>query len=219
MVLLLYNIRENGVDDRDPYKMYKTHSTLFSIKLHHGGVFTKLPNRKYNNSNITFVDMIDSDEFSVHEIVSMLEDLGHDGHKVMFYHFLKPCCNLDNGLEPLACDKDVVLLAKYVTEGLKLLEVYVEHEKTNPDIYTPPKPKILIMEELDDVEPRTSKARITPVAKKLVLDVNETGQSSVVGNDGSSQVPINNREGNTSPNVEVEDRTEGEDGTKVEHGP
>nr|GEW07263.1 transposase, mutator type [Tanacetum cinerariifolium] len=31
--------------------------------------------------------------------------------------------------------------------------------------------------------------------------------------------PVNNREGKTSPNVEVEDRTEGEDGTKVEHGP
>nr|GEY11112.1 RNA-directed DNA polymerase, eukaryota, reverse transcriptase zinc-binding domain protein [Tanacetum cinerariifolium] len=155
-------------------ELQKTHSTMFSIKLHHGGVFTKSPNRKYNNGNITFVDMIDNDEFFVHEIVSMLENLGHDGHKVMFYHFLKPCCDLDNGLEPLACDKDVVLLAKYVTEGLKLVEVYVEHEKTNPGIYTPPKLKILVIEVLDDVEPRTTKAGITLVAKKLVLDVNES---------------------------------------------
>ncbi|GJW22072.1 hypothetical protein Tco_0032694 [Tanacetum coccineum] len=68
----------------------KTDSTLFSIKLHHGGVFPKSQKRKYNNGKITFVDMIDSDEFFVHEIVSMLEDLGHDGHRVMFYHFLKP---------------------------------------------------------------------------------------------------------------------------------
>ncbi|GJU00847.1 mutator type transposase [Tanacetum coccineum] len=65
---------------------------------------------KYINGNITFVDMIDSDEFSVHEIDSMLEDLGQDGHRVMFYHFLKPSCDLDNGLEPIACDSDVVVL-------------------------------------------------------------------------------------------------------------
>ncbi|GJV15888.1 hypothetical protein Tco_1361211 [Tanacetum coccineum] len=169
--------------------------------------------------NINFVDMKDSDEFSVHEIDSMLEDLGHDGHMVMFYHFLKPCCDLDNGLEPLTSDKDVVLLAKYVTEGLKLFEVYVEYEKTNPDIYTPPTLKKLVIEELDDTEPRTSKTGIAPVAKKLVLDVNESesngkdkgktsgkgqssgkdqepyvvtfeeGKRSLVGNDGSSQVP------------------------------
>ncbi|GJV46112.1 hypothetical protein Tco_1430648 [Tanacetum coccineum] len=110
MVVSLYNIRDNGVHDRDPYKMYKLESTLFSIKLHYGGVFTKSPNRKYINGNITFVDMIDSEQFSVHEIDSMLEDLGQDGHRVMFYHFLKPGCDLDNGLEPIACDRDVVVL-------------------------------------------------------------------------------------------------------------
>ncbi|GJU35581.1 mutator type transposase [Tanacetum coccineum] len=187
----------------------KLESTLFSIKLHYGGVFTKSPNRKYINGNITFVDMIDSDEFSVHEIDSMLEDLGQDGHRVMFYHFLKPGCDLDNGLEPIACDRDVVVLGNYVTQGLKLVEVFVEHEKTNPDIYTPPKAKRIVIEELD-AEPIISKAGITPVARKIVLDVtnNQTcgkekgkssgkdlegqssgkdleGQSSAVGNDGS----------------------------------
>nr|GEW63433.1 polyamine oxidase 1 [Tanacetum cinerariifolium] len=123
---------------------------------------------KYNDDNNTFVDMIDSDEFSVHEIDSMLEDFGHDHHRVMFYHFLKPCYDLDNGLEPLASDKDVMFLAKYVTEGLKLIEVYVEYEKTNPHIYT------LEIEELDDAELRTSRGWITLVANKLVLDVNES---------------------------------------------
>ncbi|GKE30461.1 hypothetical protein Tco_1445845, partial [Tanacetum coccineum] len=144
-----------------------------------------------------------------HEIDSMLEDLGQDGHRVMFYHFLKPGCYLDNGLELIACDRDVVVLGNYVTQGLKLVEVFVEHEKTNPDIYTPPKAKIIVIEELD-VEPIISKAGITPVARKIVLDVtnNQTcgkekgkssgkdlerqssgkdleGKSSAVGNDGS----------------------------------
>nr|GEY23356.1 transposase, mutator type [Tanacetum cinerariifolium] len=164
----------------------------------------------------------------------MLEDFGHDHHRVMFYHFLKPCCDLDNGLEPLASDKDVVFLAKYVTEGLKLIEVYVEYEKTNPHIY------ILEIEELDDVELRTSRGWITLVANKLVLDVNESqssgkdkGQSSVpsqfVNDFYSSYDPyvesqdlnfdlfvnldlilpiINNKEGNARQNVEVKDEIE-----------
>nr|GEV53849.1 hypothetical protein [Tanacetum cinerariifolium] len=77
------------------------------------------------------------------------------------------------------------------------------------------KAKRLVIEELDDPEPRISKAGITPVAKKLVLNVNNKqtseknlegqsseknlegqssgkdleGKSSAVGNDGSSQVP------------------------------
>ncbi|GKD53901.1 hypothetical protein Tco_1287288, partial [Tanacetum coccineum] len=209
----------------------------FSIKLHNGGVFTISPNRKYNNGNINFVDMIDSEQFFVHEIDSMLEDLGQDGHRVMFYHFLKPGCDLDNGLEPLACDKDVVLLGNYVTQGPKLVEVFVEHEKTNPDIYTTPKSKRLLIEELDDAEPIISKAGITPVAKKLVLDVNNKkisgkdlegqssgkelegqrsgkdleGQSSAVGNDGSSQVPKGDEERHSEEETEVEDESDSED--------
>nr|GFB65514.1 polyamine oxidase 1 [Tanacetum cinerariifolium] len=188
MVVPLYNITDNGIHDCDPYKMYKPDSTMFSIKLHYGGVFIVSPNRKYNNANITFVDLIDSDQFSVHEIDSMLEDLGQDGHRVMSYHFLKPGCDLDNGLEPLAYQP--------------------RHIHT-------PKAKRLVIEELDDAEPRISKAGITPVAKKLVFNVNNKqtseknlegqssekdlegqssgkdleGKSSAVGNDGSSQVP------------------------------
>ena len=116
---------------------------------------------RFSNGNITFVDLIDSDELSIHEINYMLEDLCHDGHRVVFYHFLKLGCDLDNILEPLAIDKDVQLLDKYITEGLKLVDVDVEHEMTNPDIYIP-KPEKLVIKELDD-EPRTSRARITQV--------------------------------------------------------
>ncbi|PWA62796.1 hypothetical protein CTI12_AA361310 [Artemisia annua] len=100
----------NDIHDRNPYAMYNIKSTLFSIKLNHGGFFTSSPNRIYKDGKITFVDLIDCDEFSIHEIDSMLEDLEYDGRRVMFYHFLKPDYDLDNGLEPLACDKDILLL-------------------------------------------------------------------------------------------------------------
>ena len=176
------------------------------------------------------MDLIDCDEFSIHEIDSMLEDLEYDGRRVMFYHFLKPDYDLDNGLEPLACDNDILLLGKYVCEGLKLVDVYVEHEKTNPDLYSPAKPKKVVIEELDD-EPTTSRAGITPVAKKLVLNVNEgclgkdigqgsgkeqepyvvnseVGQSSAAANDGSSQVPsqfVNEFYSSYDPYVDTQD--------------
>ncbi|GJY00145.1 mutator type transposase, partial [Tanacetum coccineum] len=75
--------------------------------------------------------ILDSDEFSVHEMDSILEDSRHDGHRVMFYHFLKPFCDLDNGLEPLASDKDVVLLAKYVVEVAKKLVLDVNESQSS----------------------------------------------------------------------------------------
>ncbi|GKE01427.1 mutator type transposase, partial [Tanacetum coccineum] len=187
MVVPLYDIRDDVVHDRDPYKMYNC------------------------------------DQFSVHEIDSMLEDLGQDGHRVMFYHFLKPGYDLDNGLEPLACDKDVVLLGNYVTQGLKLVEVFVEHEKTNPDIYTHPKAKRLVIEELEDAKPRISKAWITSVAKKLVLDVNNKqtsgknleGQSSGKELEGQSSAVDKNREGNNVKTKGDEER-QGEEETEVD---
>nr|GEW72398.1 transposase, mutator type [Tanacetum cinerariifolium] len=110
----------------------ETHSTQFSIKLHHGGAFTKSPNRKYNNGNITCVDTIDSDKFYVNEIDSMLEDLGYDGHREMFYHFLKSCCDLDDELEPIVSDKDVLLLAKLRKRKIKQLR---KQAHANEQIY------------------------------------------------------------------------------------
>ncbi|GKB00877.1 hypothetical protein Tco_0828921, partial [Tanacetum coccineum] len=212
MVVPMYDIRDDGVHDRDPYKMYSK-TALTSV----------------------LIQASLCDQFFVHEIDSMLEDLGQDGHRVMFYHFLKPGCDLDNGLEPLACDKDVVLLGNYATQGLKLVKVFVEHEKTNPDIYTPPKAKRLVIEELEDAEPRISKAGITPVAKKLVLDVNNKQtsrkdlegqssrkelerQSSVVGNDGSSQVPsqFGDEERQGEEETEGDEERQGEEETEVD---
>ncbi|GJU83291.1 hypothetical protein Tco_1285656 [Tanacetum coccineum] len=124
MVVPLYDIRDDGVHDRDPYKMYNS-------------------------------------DFPSSFIMVVFSQYLQTGNTTM-----------DNLLEPLACDKDVVLLGNYVTQGLKLVKVFVEHEKTNPDIYTPPKAKRLVIKKLKDAEPRISKAGITPVAKKLVLDVN-----------------------------------------------
>nr|GEV98544.1 ribonuclease H-like domain-containing protein [Tanacetum cinerariifolium] len=165
--------------------MSQPNSTLFSIKLHYGGVFTISPNRKYNNGNITFVDLINSDQFSVNEIDSMLEDLGENGHRVMFYHFLKPGCDLDNGLEPLACDKDVVLLG--ITPVAKKLVLDVNNKQTSGK----------------DLERKSSRKDLEGKSSGKDLE----GQSSAVGNDGSSHIGIMKSE----EEVEVEDESDSED--------
>nr|GEV90040.1 transposase, mutator type [Tanacetum cinerariifolium] len=97
------------------WKFYRRFVMEF-LRLHHEGSFTSSPDRSYINGQMHIVDELDSDEFSVHEIDSIVEELGNDGHKVMFYHFLKPDSDLDYGLQPLGSDQDVLFMAKYVEE-------------------------------------------------------------------------------------------------------
>nr|GFC24348.1 hypothetical protein [Tanacetum cinerariifolium] len=82
-------------------------------------------------------------------------------------------------LQPLGSDQDVLFMAKYVEEGHKLIDVYVENERTNPDLYftSPLKTRRLVIQELEDDEPRQSRAGSTKVSRKMVVDVN-VGQSS-----------------------------------------
>ncbi|GKB58398.1 benzoate carboxyl methyltransferase [Tanacetum coccineum] len=153
--------------------------TLFSIRLHHGGSFTSSPGRSYINGQTHIVDELDSDEFSVHEIDSIVEELGNDGHKVMFYHFLKPDSDLDYGLQPLGSDQDVLFMAKYVEEGHKLIdEVEIEEdvEVLNNDYFESDSDEENEL-ELEDDEPRQYRAGSTKVSRKMVVDVN-VGQSS-----------------------------------------
>ena len=160
---------------------------MFSIKVHYGGKFTDRPDRTYEGGYCGFVDIVDVDEFSVHEMDAMVEELGNDGHSIMFYHFLIPSESLDNGLQPLASDKDVLNMCKYVRLGHKLLNVYVEHGRTNRDLYyalliSPNKKKRCVIEEIEEDVPKET---ITGVIKRLRLDlsnkkglVEEQGQSS-----------------------------------------
>jgi hypothetical protein len=160
---------------------------LFSIKVHYGGRFTDRPDRTYEGGYSGFVDIVDVDEFSVHEMDAMVEELGNDGHSIMFYHFLIPSESLDNGLQPLASDGDVLNMCKYVRLGHKLLNVYIEHGRTNRDLYyallvSPNKKKRCVIEEIEEDVPKET---TTGVIKRLRMDLNnrkglvqEQGQSS-----------------------------------------
>ena len=53
------------------------HPTIFSVRLHHGGQFTKFPGRKYIKGKQNYVDLLDIDTFSIHDIDEIMEELGH----------------------------------------------------------------------------------------------------------------------------------------------
>ncbi|CAI9274568.1 unnamed protein product [Lactuca saligna] len=48
-----------------------------SLLLYHGGEFTKFPGRKYIKGKQTYIDLLDMDTFSVHDIDEMMEQLGY----------------------------------------------------------------------------------------------------------------------------------------------
>ncbi|CAI9263334.1 unnamed protein product [Lactuca saligna] len=107
---------------------------MFSLKIYHGGEFSKFPGRQYVNGRHSYIDFLDADEFSVHELDSMMLQLGYDGNRKMYYHFKKPDSDLDVGLMALGSDGDVCKLISYVPKH-RLLEVYIELDKTTVCTY------------------------------------------------------------------------------------
>ncbi|CAI9301207.1 unnamed protein product [Lactuca saligna] len=96
------------MDGIDLEASYGGNPTIFSICLHYGGEFTKFLGRKYIKGQPKFVDLIDNDLFSVHDIDDMMEELGcvEEG-KVMYYQFKRPLGDLDFRFFALGNDQDV----------------------------------------------------------------------------------------------------------------
>nr|KAJ0193317.1 hypothetical protein LSAT_V11C800438100 [Lactuca sativa] len=113
--------------------------TWFSIKLHHGGKFTKLHDIKYIGGEVCYVDYVDIDEFSVHELDAIMLDLGYpdprnsdfaDESLLIYYHFRIPNGDFQFGLRALGNYQDVINLSKYISHN-KLIEVYIDQGKKN----------------------------------------------------------------------------------------
>nr|KAJ0200387.1 hypothetical protein LSAT_V11C600312110 [Lactuca sativa] len=138
---------------------------MFCMLLNHGGKFTDFPGRKYVNGKRHYVELIDIETFSVHDIDDMMVKLGYideNLHVEMYYHFRRPLCDLDFGLFALASDDDVRHLAKYVGQH-KLIEVYTEHGQTKLHTYS--------------MSPNPSKVRIVEIdctPKRLFLEWHDT---------------------------------------------
>ncbi|KAI3772502.1 hypothetical protein L6452_03688 [Arctium lappa] len=85
-------------------------SNPVTLKLYHGGFFTKSPGREYIQGKMHYVDLVDTNEFSVLELESMVETLGYPTSIPTFYHFNVLGLSLDYGLKALggidAVDQD-----------------------------------------------------------------------------------------------------------------
>ncbi|XP_052624988.1 uncharacterized protein LOC128132450 [Lactuca sativa] len=100
-------------------EVYAGYPNIFSIELHHGGSFTKFPNIRYINGQVRYFDVVDIDEFSVHELDLIMRELGYDGTEIMYYHFRLPNEGFDFGLRALGNDDDVRNLSRVIIEDME----------------------------------------------------------------------------------------------------
>ncbi|CAI9275207.1 unnamed protein product [Lactuca saligna] len=113
----------------NPKVVYDGHPTLFTIKLYHEGEFTKYPEVHYIDGTVNYVDMVDIDEFSVHELDAIMKGFRYGVPPIIYYHFLVPGGDFHFGLRPLGNDQDVANFSQYVSEH-KVMKVYTEHGET-----------------------------------------------------------------------------------------
>nr|KAJ0211905.1 hypothetical protein LSAT_V11C400212900 [Lactuca sativa] len=127
---MVYIIPKNEVVDVS--SLYAGAPTWFSIKLHHGGKFTKLPDIKYTGGEVRYVDYVDIDEFYVHELDAIMLDLGYPDPRMIELTDESPIPNgeFQFSLRALGNDQDVINLSKFILNN-KLIKVYTEHGKTN----------------------------------------------------------------------------------------
>ncbi|GKE43878.1 hypothetical protein Tco_1471162, partial [Tanacetum coccineum] len=116
-----------------------------TLEIHHGGCFTPTPSRSYVGGQVSSVNVVDIDEFCLHDLKDMVVKLGYGVADLMYYHFLIPRLGLEYGLHPLNVNVDVLEMSKYVKD-YKIILVYVEHASSNVDasIFVTPKKRVAI---------------------------------------------------------------------------
>ncbi|GJT09938.1 hypothetical protein Tco_0856980 [Tanacetum coccineum] len=97
------------------------------------------------DGHVSSVNVVDIEEFCLHDLKDMIVKLGYGVANLMYYHVLIPRLGLDYGLYLLNVDADVLKMTKYVKEN-KIILVYVEHESINVylSIFVTPKNGVAI---------------------------------------------------------------------------
>ncbi|KAL4580718.1 hypothetical protein LXL04_016920 [Taraxacum kok-saghyz] len=147
------------------------HPTLFRIKLFHGGEFTNFRYRKYIDGKVNYVDMVDIDEFSIHDLDAIMRGLRYVVPPYIYYHFLVPNGDFQFGFRPLGNDVGLLNLAQYVADH-KLIRVYTEHgECTLLTYYMNPNPvRKVTLEQLDEED----EVGTTPVLEQVIETPSKT---------------------------------------------
>ncbi|KAL4581198.1 hypothetical protein LXL04_017408 [Taraxacum kok-saghyz] len=122
----------------NPSIVYEGHPTLFTIKLYHGGEFTNFRDRKYIDGKVNYVDMVDIDEFSIHDLDAIMRGLRYGVPPFIYYHFLVPNRDFQFGFRPLGNDSGLLNLAQYVADH-KLIRVYTQHDEDDEVVESPSK--------------------------------------------------------------------------------
>ncbi|GKF31797.1 hypothetical protein Tco_0101595 [Tanacetum coccineum] len=141
--LIMLNL-SSDIDEAAQYRKNIVHfcgnpkSPTFEI--YHGGCLTPTPSWSYVGGQVSSVDVVNIDEFCLHDLKDMVVKLGYGVVDLMYYHFLRPILGLDYGMYPLNVNADVLEMAKYVKDN-KIIFVYVEHGSSNVDssIFVTPK--------------------------------------------------------------------------------
>ncbi|GKE23645.1 hypothetical protein Tco_1435157 [Tanacetum coccineum] len=170
-------VREEDDIDATIYDIYKD---LFSMKVHHGGSFTPKGRREYVLGNISFVDLLGINSFSVYIVDDIVKELEYSSTGMSYYHFMIPTTNLDYGLVALGSDHDVKELLKYVS-GNKLIELYIEHDTKTLDTYSNGHRDGVITDELDDNMPPSP--TISKGFTKLCLETPSSSKPLTIGED------------------------------------
>ncbi|KAJ9552484.1 hypothetical protein OSB04_016529 [Centaurea solstitialis] len=135
MVQTQWNIRRSTYDEVAIHEVYELYPSLISLKLHHGGFFTKYPGKVYYNGKINFIDLVDTGKLSFQDLRMVMAELGNKDDVSRYYHFKVPNFDLDFGLQPLANDEHTLNMFKHAPK-CKIIEVYSEAGKELGHIQT-----------------------------------------------------------------------------------
>ncbi|GJR38763.1 hypothetical protein Tco_1214447 [Tanacetum coccineum] len=141
----------------------------------------------------------------------MVKDLGYDNKDLQFYYKI-PNSNLNIGLKPLSCDKDVMKMCNYVSK-FKVMDVFVIHPisephlVSNPDIDNEFDPLFSYPDNnIDKDRPSGSKARVsgsnTGKTPMVIEEVDRTNSS--VSSEDSDDSDFNVGEEDRIEDVDVD---------------
>ncbi|GJX10041.1 hypothetical protein Tco_0199900 [Tanacetum coccineum] len=131
MLAPTWSLRPDG-HSFDSYNEYRNHPTTFTLKINHGGTLTSPPHVRYRGGKSNWFDDVDADTFSAIEVQIMVKELGYV-HKDLQLYYKIPKCNLDIGLKPLSCDKNVMEMCQYLSQ-CKVMDVFVIHPISEPEL-------------------------------------------------------------------------------------
>ncbi|KAG8378341.1 hypothetical protein BUALT_Bualt08G0127300 [Buddleja alternifolia] len=97
---------------------------LFTLKVHHGGMFVNEGVFQYVGGTVTLFEELDPDFMSFYEILNPIRRLGYPPTIVMWL----PNSELENGLRLIDSDRVVcIMFVEYSAENCNVVDVYVEN--------------------------------------------------------------------------------------------